>query len=482
MTVRRWLISIFVFLVLVAAVVGAAFVYQSRTEFQVEDVPPAARPTPALAAAEGSDPAGTSGADNLPNIAAAVAAAAKDPALGTLSAQVTDLATGTVAWEMNPRQPLVPASATKIMTGAAALLGLNPAQRLPTAVVQTSPDSLAIIGSGDVTLSRSGDGFYTDAASLADLAEQVRARLTSAGETPAAIRRIQVDNSVRGGDVFNGTWDREDIAMGNVADVDSVMLDGGRIDAKQPDSPRSITPAEDVARVFADLLGVAGETRDGGKDRDKIEVTMSDTPVAPELLGTQAELGRVYSAPLATRLRDMLRESDNISAEAIGRELATTRTTGQGETTSTTSVTFAEATEAILATLREAGFDVDGMNGEDKAVLHDSSGMSKDNRLTAHILDAVLSDERIRLLLDDLPVAGVDGTLSERYGPGSGAESAAGWVRAKTGTLDGVNALAGTVTTSAGRALSFAFLSNGSHAGIARPALDRLANALRAAR
>ena len=43
----------------------------------------------------------------------------------------------------------------------------------------------------------------------------------------------------------------------------------------------------------------------------------------------------------------------------------------------------------------------------------------------------------------------------------------------ETGTLDGVNSLAGTVTTETGRTLSFAFLSHGSDMDAGRAALDR---------
>ena len=105
--------------------------------------------------------------------------------------------------------------------------------------------------------------------------------------------------------------------------------------------------------------------------------------------------------------------------------------------------------------------------------------MSTRNRLTAHDLDGVLSNEKLRAMLDMLPVASAEGTLRARYNDGSGAEASAGWVRAKTGTLSGVNALAGTVTTKEGRPLTFAFLSNGEDIGEGRAALDRLANSLR---
>jgi D-alanyl-D-alanine carboxypeptidase/D-alanyl-D-alanine-endopeptidase (penicillin-binding protein 4) len=52
-------------------------------------------------------------------------------------------------------------------------------------------------------------------------------------------------------------------------------------------------------------------------------------------------------------------------------------------------------------------------------------------------------------------------------------------VRAKTGTLTGVSALAGQVTDSDGRLLTFALMANGTSQSQSRPQLDALAAALR---
>ena len=52
-------------------------------------------------------------------------------------------------------------------------------------------------------------------------------------------------------------------------------------------------------------------------------------------------------------------------------------------------------------------------------------------------------------------------------------------MRAKTGTLTGVNALAGTVTSDKGNVYTFAFLSNGVEIDPARQAMDTMASALR---
>ena len=83
----------------------------------------------------------------------------------------------------------------------------------------------------------------------------------------------------------------------------------------------------------------------------------------------------------------------------------------------------------------------------------------------------------MRDLLDTLPVAAGSGTLEDRFSGPSGA--GAGWVRAKTGTLSGTSALAGTVTDVDGRSMSFALLSSGTNPAEARPVLDRMAAELR---
>jgi D-alanyl-D-alanine carboxypeptidase/D-alanyl-D-alanine-endopeptidase (penicillin-binding protein 4) len=77
-------------------------------------------------------------------------------------------------------------------------------------------------------------------------------------------------------------------------------------------------------------------------------------------------------------------------------------------------------------------------------------------------------------------VAGFDGTLERRYRKGPGLP-AAGVVRAKTGTLNGVSALAGLVRTRDGRLLAFDFTADSVPLSLAlasQTALDRLAAAL----
>ena len=79
--------------------------------------------------------------------------------------------------------------------------------------------------------------------------------------------------------------------------------------------------------------------------------------------------------------------------------------------------------------------------------IHDASGLSKENRITAHLMGQLLykihKDSAFSSLIDGLPVSGKSGTLSSRYL--DTAPEAVGLVKAKTGTLNGTVSLAGYV-------------------------------------
>lgn len=132
--------------------------------------------------------------------------------------------------------------------------------------------------------------------------------------------------------------------------------------------------------------------------------------------------------------------------------------------------------QAIGAQLNKLGLPVAGVS------FKDGSGLNRDDKLTADLLTSLLAKAadpahpQLRPALTGLPVAGFTGTLSTRY-----TDGAAGIVRAKTGTLTGVNALAGTVVDQDGHLLAFAFLAtNTPNKEAAQSALDRTATALAA--
>jgi serine-type D-Ala-D-Ala carboxypeptidase/endopeptidase (penicillin-binding protein 4) len=393
----------------------------------------AARPTPA-------------------GMAAALRQPLANPDLGALTGRVTDALTNSQLWEQGSLLPMLPASTNKVLTAGAALLTLNSDARQTTTVVapdqSRQPGVVVLVGGGDPTLSAAPPGqdtLYRNAARISDLAQQVRG-------SGIKVTAIQVDASAFTGPTLAPGWDPADILGGDVAPMEAVMVDAGRVQPLTPESVRSGTPALDAGQALALALNV-----------DPKAVTMAS---APRTDGRQ--IASVQSAPLIDRLTEMMNHSDNVMAECIAREVAV----AMGKPAS-----FPGAADAVTSRLSAAGADMTG------ARLMDSSGLSVDDRLTAKTLDDVIgtaagtSQPAMRPLLDLLPIAGGSGTLSNRFIDDQTAD-AAGWLRAKTGSLTAINTLAGIVTDVSGRVLTFSLMSN--NAGpTGRTAIDALAATLR---
>ncbi|MEZ0051315.1 D-alanyl-D-alanine carboxypeptidase/D-alanyl-D-alanine-endopeptidase (penicillin-binding protein 4) [Mycobacterium sp. MAA66] len=437
-------------LVLVAAVVAAAAV-MTRNKPAPAAAGPGVKPQPALVTANpGVKPVPDSAPQPSPaQLAAVLAPLAANPNLGQLGGRVTDAITGAQIWAQGENTPLQPASTNKVLTTAAALLALDRTARLTTTVLTgDTPGQIVLKGGGDPTLSAAPAGtdtWYRDAARISDLADQIR-------KSGTVVKSVQVDTSAYTGPTMAPGWDTADIAGGDFAPIESVMLDAGRVQPATVDSRRSTTPALDAGRALAVALGV-----------DPMNVTLRPTPA------TGQQLAVVQSPPLIERLREMMGESDNVMAESIGREVA--GASGEPES-------FDGGVHAVLGQLSKAGLETSG------ATLFDSSGLSVNDRLTATILDGVVNaaagndQPKLRPLLDVIPIAGGSGTLSNRYTDTDAGRAAAGYLRAKTGSLTGTNALAGIVTDQSGRVLTFALISN-TAGPEGRTALDALAAALR---
>jgi D-alanyl-D-alanine carboxypeptidase/D-alanyl-D-alanine-endopeptidase (penicillin-binding protein 4) len=385
-------------------------------------------------------------------VAAALAGPAASPDLATLTGTVLDPATGATLWDRNSGQPLTPASTTKLLTLSAALLTLDQGMQLTTKVVAgSSPDTAILVAGGDPTLSGLPDGqssIYPGAAHLDDLVAQVK---QASGGT---IKKVQIDLSLYSGPQTPSGWDPGDAPQYAAAIVPG-MLDAGLTDPNNEESMRVSNPAQNLLQAFAQRLGA----------------TAAGTTTAPK---DAKVLGQVSSAPLTELIDNTLEMSDNTLAEMIGRQTAIA--TGA-------PATFDGVAETTMRVLSQNGFDLTGVQ------VHDGSGLSSTNKVPARLLAQLLGvaagpdgkdprTAKLRPLLEGLPVAGGSGTLAVRYGaPNSVAGK--GWVRAKTGTLDGVNTLAGVVLDSDNRVLVFALMSNGSAQDPGRAALDVVAAALR---
>jgi D-alanyl-D-alanine carboxypeptidase/D-alanyl-D-alanine-endopeptidase (penicillin-binding protein 4) len=440
------IVGVVVLAVIAAAVAAAAVFTAGDHRSKATRIPP---PHPVTAAPGVVPVAASAPMPTEAGLAAALTAHLADPNLGRLAGRITDAMTGKPLWRQLDDVPMQPASTNKVLTAAAALLTLDRETRVTTRVVAAGkPGVVVLVGGGDPTLSGAPPGqdtWYRGAARISDLADQIR----RSGVTPTA---VQVDTTAFTGPTTAPGWDPADIDGGDVAPIESVMLDAGRVQPATVDSTRSHTPALDAGRALAGALGL-----------DPATVSIAAAPPGAR------ELAAVRSAPLIDRLGEMMSVSDNVMAECIGREVAAAMHRPRS---------FAGAVDAVINRLSAIHVDTTG------AALVDSSGLSADDRLTAKTLDEVMQAAAgpdvpaLRALLDLLPVAGGSGTLSDRFlDPNTDAE-AAGWLRAKTGSLTAINALAGVVTDSSGRVLTFALISN--DAGpTGRIAIDTLAARLR---
>lgn len=472
-----WMLSVAAFAVVVCVIVVAGVAVNANrvTVAEAPQVPGVQAPLrPAGASQElDDDPSAAPPADESElkaQVAAVMDAAAKDPALGELTAIVSSAQTGDVLWEKGSGEPSRPASSLKILTAAAALLELDHDKTVVTRVVRyPGQDGVVLVGAGDPTLSVDGDGFYPGSASIGEIADGVRAAL-GVEDGAAGVSTVYVDRSLFR-DTFHSTWERDGIEVGYIAPVEPVMVDGARLSLDREDARRTPEPAAGAGQALASDLGVA-----------KVEV-LAPEESAQSKFGAEPEvLAEVESAPLAERVRQMMTRSDNVLAESLAREVAIAR----GLTPD-----FAGASKAVADVLAEHGLGLES-SGSSAANLADSSGLSVDNRVTPAQLDRVLlaatgrysggdGDEagdvtaKLRPLLDSMPVGGVSGTLADRYAGSDGA----GWVRAKTGTLDGTSALAGYTVTEGGDVLTFVMLSNEASLLPARAAADAAATKLR---
>ncbi|MBZ4318256.1 D-alanyl-D-alanine carboxypeptidase/D-alanyl-D-alanine endopeptidase [Streptomyces huiliensis] len=398
--------------------------------------------------------AGVSGLSTGPAAAGAASLAAAlepllaDEALGPrVSASVVDVATGERLVGANEAAAVTPASTVKLATSLAALSALGADHRIETAVTLAS-DGIVLVGGGDPTLTARPAAPGREAAGLPALADATARALKALGTGHTALR---YDVSRYSGPVPHPIGPNE-----NLAPVSALMVDEGRLDdSDHGPADRTADPAGDAARKFAALLGERG-------------VRVEGEPAEGRSPAGARRLAAVSSAPLSDLVERALTHSDNDIAEALARQTAL----ADGQPAS-----FEGAGRAVAARLARLGLPTAG------AHFADGSGLDRADRVSADLLARLLAragdrgSPELRSVLTGLPVAGFNGTLQGRVAGGRGV------VRAKTGTLSGVNALAGTAVTGSGRLLAFAFLADATSDPEEAPrALDALAAAVAAAR
>lgn len=402
-----------------------------------------------------------------------------DPALGpgaTLS--VRDVATGTELVRSRSDEAVEPASSAKLVTAAAALHVLGAERTLPTRVGwlpagerSSGVPALVLVGGGDLLLAAGeGDPDATDGrVGMLDLARSAVRAVTEGDESllgPGVDRvDVLVDDSLLGAPQQLGRAPADTFFAATPA---SLAVGAGRLGEGVG---RDTSPAATAGDAFAAALGQAWDEVLGGA-----APTIGPVQVSTAAVPRSAVVAEGRSAPVADVLAFLLVTSDNTVADSIAGLVAAER----GEPT-----TLASASRVVVEVVeQEMGVDLG------PTALADGSGLSDGSVSTAAALTSLLAAAAAAPAADDLsllaallPVAGIEGTLEDRFTAADGSAAGRGVVRAKTGTLTGTSALVGVTTTSSGRGVAFALLADqvpadGTEAG--RVAADRVAAAVAA--
>jgi len=387
---------------------------------------PAAAPTAAtLEPDPASAPSQASGnpvdAADVQALWAPVAAAAAEGgyvAWGT----VVDAQTGEVLLDAEASVSHTPASTTKTLAAFSALTHLDPTVTLATSALLGGDErTLYLDSEGDLLLGSgaSDDDDVPGRAGLQTLANDAAAALTQRGVTSVT---LDWRDTLFEGASHLSSWDAQEVGSYE-GHVGPMAIDAGRTYEGANDFYAD-APGH-VAQVFASALTSAG-----------INVSLGEAGDPP---AGAASLASVSSATMGEQLRWMLAHSDNTLADQYCRFAA--RAAGA-------PTTYEGATSTVRAALTSAGIPTDGL------VLEDCSGLSSNDKISANTLVGVLKAsyagegtgaDTMRLL----PWAGLVGTLSHRMTEAP----AAGNVQAKTGALQEVTSLSGSLYTQGGRLL-----------------------------
>ena len=242
-------------------------------------------------------------------------------------------------------------------------------------------------------------------------------------------------------------------------------------------------PAEFTAAAFKLALGSRGVTVNGapesrhkylggsgdfaGERSQPLKLTRSNLPTLAAPVEGRKVLATRVSVPVAQDVTVINKLSQNLHAELLLRLLGKVHGS-EGS--------FAEGARVVRQFLVNAGVD-DG-----DFFFYDGSGESHDDRIAPRALTQLLAYAQRQswgaAWRETLPVAGVDGTLVNRF-KNSPLKNRL-W--AKTGTLNETNALAGYLTTASGKTLAFSILVNGHRPGSDAElhAIDRISEAIAA--
>jgi D-alanyl-D-alanine carboxypeptidase/D-alanyl-D-alanine-endopeptidase (penicillin-binding protein 4) len=411
---------------------------------------------------------------------------------------VRSLKTDETIYALNPNKLLMPASNMKIVTLAAAADRLGWDFTYETRVLAVGPidggtlnGDLLVVGTGDPSLD-DWDGTATRL--FESWADQLKVRGVS-----AITGRIIGDDRAFADDGLGFGWSWDDLGASFAARVSALQFNEGSaqvtiVPGTAVGDPATITVTPVTSGlVIRNIVNTADRTSMPVVDRRRLPgrggielrgaVPLGGRPIVQTVAVDNPTLFFVSALKAALVARGI-----DVAGPAIDIEdlptvpspnsvpLITYRSPPLAALSATLmKLSQNQFAEALLRTLgaSEGQATADGGRGVAQRILQgwgiapagliqvDGSGLSRYNYVTSENLVAILShidrDDRLRAFYEAaLPVAGADGTLALRL-KGSVAD---GKVRAKDGSMAGVRALSGYVTTADSEPFVFSILAN----------------------
>jgi serine-type D-Ala-D-Ala carboxypeptidase/endopeptidase (penicillin-binding protein 4) len=444
---------------------------------------------------------------------------------------VMDAETGAVLYARNADGYFMPASNAKLFTTALALATLGPDYRVKTRVASTGSmdgdgvlnGNLILIGGGDANLSNRKFPFEKKEERegppervLSEFADGVAAH-----GVKEITGDIVADDSLFQSERFPSGWTIDDMQWSYGAAVSAIAINDNSFTIELWPGAREGDPVRSEAGFAADFYTVENSvnttaagieeklaaTREPGSRVIRISGTMP-AGERPRVLTLAIEQPAEYAATLLARLLALrgvkidgnprarhagdppLADAppQNILPERVSRTLS-----DDVRLTNKESENLHAELMLLLAAHARAGvnsyddalkfaaafFTTAGV-AEGDVSLSDGSGLSRKDLVTPRAIVQILRYAAAQPWAEtyraSLPVAGEDGTLSDRMKN----SSAAGRVFAKTGTIGRANALSGYATTVSGNHLIFSIMANNNslHAQDANKVIDAIAIAM----
>ncbi|MBQ0022185.1 MAG: D-alanyl-D-alanine carboxypeptidase/D-alanyl-D-alanine-endopeptidase [Prevotellaceae bacterium] len=376
----------------------------------------------------------------------------------SLGCCVYDLTADSMLYELNGQDMMIPASTQKLFISTAALATHGVRHTFDTTVSANGSYQTDSIGrrffQGDIYLKGGFDPTLTfaDVRAIADAVKSLG--------VDSIDGRIIVDNRLKRRLMDHHGWMYDRIPLNEEIFITPLSYEEG---FTSPDVPRDsiwtttgrgryarrvrILPSYRKQRVKHPELYFA-QTIYKLLQADSIMFS-AEEPFA-ETADPNLNLGKsllTLRSPISKVLPRMMKRSSNFYAESMLLNLCPSLAPQQWS--------YAECRKVVTDMVANTG----GRPSEYSIV--DGSGLSHSNLCTPRMQISLLRFVRLNKqiyepLYESLPIAGVDGTISDRMRTGNAYRN----VRAKTGTVNGVSTLAGYVTASNGHELAFSIMVN----------------------